>query len=64
MTNYNVNSSLHAMIRSVFHENKVPKLFMEAENPLEGAWLQPKAKSRMCGLFRPLAWQAKVPGLG
>ena len=64
VTNFNVNSSLHAKIRSVFHENKVLKLLMEAENPLERAWLQPKAKSRMCGFFRPLAWQAKVLGLG
>lgn len=64
VTNFNVNSSLHAKIRSVFHENKVPKLLMESENPLERGWLQPKAKSRMCGFFRPLAWQAKVLGLG
>lgn len=64
MTNFNVNSSLHAKIRSVFHENKVLKLLMEAENPLERAWLQPKAKSRMCGFFRPLAWQAEVLGHG
>lgn len=56
VTNFNVNSSLHAKIRSVFHENKVPKLFMESEDPLERGWLQPKAKSRMCGFFRPLAW--------
>lgn len=53
MTNFNVNSSLHAKIRSVFHENKVLKLLMEAENPLERAWLQPKAKSRMCGFQTP-----------
>lgn len=42
MTNFNVNSSLHAKIRSVFHENKVLKLLMEAENPLERACFSPK----------------------
>lgn len=32
VTNFNVNSSLSARIRSVFHGNKVPKLPVEAEN--------------------------------
>lgn len=32
VTNFNVNSSLNARIRSVFQENKVPELSVEAKN--------------------------------
>lgn len=61
VTNFNVNSHLHAKIRSVFPESKVPKLPMESEIwLLEGCGFTPEQQFRMCGFFRPLAWQAEA----
>lgn len=52
MTNFNVNSSLNAKIRSVLHGNKIPKLPLEAEIFICGwAWLQPRAAAKMRGYF-------------
>lgn len=50
MTNFNVNSSLDARVRSVFQENQVPKLPLVARN-LAFGW--PWLPHRTLGFFRP-----------